>query len=94
MGWTLCHGPRPGRGCGSPWRDAVQRGMAPIVIGLMLAGCYALSKTASYNPSRDWEFNALTLAVCAVVVAVLSLTRINPAVTILGGGVAGYFLLR
>ncbi|MFN2247146.1 MAG: chromate transporter [Candidatus Promineifilaceae bacterium] len=79
---------------GSPWRDAVQRGMAPIVIGLMLAGCYALGKTASFDPSRDWELNALTLAIGGVVVAVLSLTRINPALTILGGGVAGYLLLR
>ncbi|MHA1179291.1 MAG: chromate transporter, partial [Alphaproteobacteria bacterium] len=73
--------------------DAVQRGMAPIVIGLMLAGCYALGKTASYNPSRDWEFNALTLAIGVAVVVVLSLTRMNPALTILAGGVAGYFLL-
>jgi chromate transporter len=78
---------------GSPWRDAVQRGMAPIVIGLMLAGCYALGKTASYNPTKDWEFNVLTLGIGAAVVAVLALTRINPALTILGGGVAGYFLL-
>lgn len=79
---------------GSPWRDAVQRGMAPIVIGLMLAGCYALGKTASFNPDKGWDFNAMTLAIGAVVVAVLSLTRINPALTILAGGVAGYFFLR
>lgn len=78
---------------GSPWRDAVQRGMAPIVVGLMLAGCYALGKTASYNPARDWEFNLLTLAIGLAVLVVLSLTRINPALTILAGGAAGYFLL-
>ena len=78
----------------SPWRDSVQRGMAPIVIGLMLAGCYALGKTASFDPSRDWELNAVTLSIGVVVVAVLSFTRINPALTILGGGVAGYLLLR
>jgi len=78
---------------GSPWRDAVQRGMAPIVIGLMLAGCYALGKTASYNPSRDWEFSLLTLAIGAAVALLLTITRINPALTILGGGVAGFFLL-
>jgi chromate transporter len=78
---------------GSPWRDAVQRGMAPVVIGLMLAGCYALGKTASFNPAKGWEYNLLTLAIGAAVVIVLSLTRINPALTILAGGVAGYFLL-
>jgi chromate transporter len=79
---------------GSPWRDAVQKGMAPIVIGLMLAGCYALGKTASFNPAKGWEFNLLTLAIGAAVAVSLTLTRINPALTILAGGVAGYFLLR
>jgi chromate transporter len=78
---------------GSPWRDAVQSGMAPVVVGLMLAGCYALGKTASFNPAKDWDYNLLTLAIGASVVVVLSLTRINPALTILAGGVAGYFLL-
>lgn len=79
---------------GSPWRDAVQRGMAPIVIGLMLAGVYAVGKTASFDPAKGWEFNSVTLAIGAVVVAVLASTRINPALMILAGGVAGYFLLR
>ena len=78
---------------GSPWRDAVQRGMAPVVIGLMLAGCYALGKTASFNPAKGWDYNLLTLAIGAAVAIVLSLARINPALTILAGGVAGYFLL-
>ena len=78
---------------GSPWRDAVQRGMAPIVIGLMLAGCYALGKTASFNPAKGWDYNLLTLAIGAAVAIVLSLTRINPALTIIAGGVAGYILL-
>ena len=78
---------------GSPWRDSVQRGMAPIVIGLMLAGCYALGKTASFNPAKGWDYNLLTLAIGAAVAIVLSLTRINPALTILAGGVAGYILL-
>ena len=78
---------------GSPWRNAVQRGMAPIVIGLMLAGCYALGKTASFNPAKGWDYNLLTLAIGAAVAIVLSLTRINPALTILAGGVAGYILL-
>ena len=78
---------------GSPWRDAVQRGMAPIVIGLMLAGCYALGKTASFNPAKGWDYNMLTLAIGTAVAIVLSLTRINPALTILAGGVAVYILL-
>jgi chromate transporter len=32
---------------GSPWRNAVQRGMAPITIGLMLSGVYAIGRTAT-----------------------------------------------
>ncbi|MFN9957241.1 MAG: hypothetical protein ACK55I_29405, partial [bacterium] len=64
-----------------------------IVIGLMLAGCYALGKTASFNAAKGWDFNLITLAIGAAVMAVLSTTRVNPALTILAGGVAGYFLL-
>jgi chromate transporter len=78
---------------GSPWRNAVQRGMAPIVIGLMLAGCYALGKTATFNPEKGWDFNLITLGIGVAVAAILSTTRINPALTILAGGVAGFFLL-
>jgi hypothetical protein len=73
--------------------DAVQRGMAPIVIGLMLAGCYALGKTATLNPAKGWDFNLITLGIGAAVAVILSTTRINPALTILAGGVAGFFLL-
>ena len=67
--------------------------MAPIVIGLMLAGCYALGKTASYNPAKDWDVNLLTLGIGASVAVILSVTRINPALTILAGGAAGFYLL-
>lgn len=79
---------------GSPWRDAIQRGMAPVVIGLMLAGTYAVGKIASFNPALGWKFNGTTLSITAAVVALLVLTRINPAIAILAGGVAGYVLLR
>ncbi|MBJ7391418.1 MAG: chromate transporter [Chthoniobacterales bacterium] len=78
---------------GSPWRDAVQRGMAPVVIGFMLAGCYTLGKTASYNPAKDWDVNLFTLGIGAAVAVILNVTKINPALTILAGGAAGLFLL-
>jgi chromate transporter len=29
-----------------PWRDSIQRGLAPVSIGLMLAGCYTMAKNA------------------------------------------------
>lgn len=79
---------------GSPWRDAVQEGMAPITIGLMLAGVYAVGKTASFNPERPLDFNLITMAIGLAVAVILFARRINPAVLILLGGVAGFFVLR
>ncbi len=78
----------------NPWRDSVQRGMAPITIGLMLAGVYAVGKTASINLSRDLEYNLITIGIGAAVVIILFLKRINPALLILAGGVLGWFFLR
>jgi chromate transporter len=78
----------------SPWRDAVQKGMAPITIGLMLAGVYAVGKTASYNPAHSLEFNGITCGIGLAVAAILFARRINPALLILAGGVAGWFFLR
>ncbi len=79
---------------GVPWRDAVQAGMAPITIGLMLGGVYAVGKTASFNVSRPIEENLITLAIGAAVVVILFARHVNPALLILGGGVIGYFVLR
>lgn len=71
---------------GSPWRLAVQRGMAPIVVGLMGAGTVAVAKTAI----SGWITVALALGVFAVLLA----RKINPALLILAGGVVGYFFLE
>lgn len=79
---------------GSPWRDAVQAGMAPIVIGLMLGGVYAIGRTATINIDRPLDTNLITVAITLAVTVILFLTRINPALLILLGGVAGYFLLQ
>jgi len=78
----------------NPWRDAVQRGMAPITVGLMLAGVYAVGKTASFNPEHSSHFNFLTISIGLAVTAWLFLNRTNPALLILLGGVVGWFFLR
>lgn len=78
----------------NPWRDAVQRGMAPITIGLMLAGVHAVGKTASYNPEHSFHFNSITIAVGLAVTGILFAKHINPALLILAGGVVGWFCLR
>src|SRR5262245_8731046 len=48
-----------GHFAGSPWREAVQRGLAPVSIGLMSAGVIAIARVAT----RD----ATTIALGAVV---------------------------
>ena len=77
----------------NPWRDAIQKGMAPITIGLMLAGVYAVGKTASFDSHRpDW-FNAVTILIGLTIVALLFIRRFNPAVLILLSGAIGWFAL-
>lgn len=78
----------------NPWRDSIQKGMAPITIGLMLAGVYAVGKTASFNPAHSIHFNTLTILIGLAVTTWLFLSRTNPALLILLGGVVGWFFLR
>lgn len=84
--WDSCRG--------SPWRDAVQKGMAPITVGLMLAGVYAVGRTASINVERSLDFNLITIGIGLAVTVILFARRINPALLILLGGVVGFFFLR
>ncbi len=78
----------------NPWRDAVQRGMAPVTIGLMLAGVHAVGKTACVNPERTIEFNGITTGIALAVAGILFAKHINPALLMLVGGGVGWFLLR
>ena len=79
---------------GSPWRDAVQRGMAPITIGLMASGVYAIGRTATFNFSHSMRHNLITIAITMAVTAILLIRHINPALLILAGGAVGWFALR
>jgi chromate transporter len=78
----------------NPWRDAVQRGMAPVTIGLMLAGVHAVGKTACVNAERSWDFNLTTVLIALAVAGILFARHINPALLMLVGGGAGWFFLR
>ncbi len=70
----------------SPWRMAVQRAMAPIVVGLMASGTIAVARTATTD--------LLTVVFAAVVFTILMVKKMNPALLILAGAVAGVILLR
>ena len=79
---------------GSPWRDAVQRGMAPITIGLMLSGVYAIGRTATFNVDHSMRHNSITVVISLLVTLILLRRHINPALLILAGGAVGWFALR
>jgi chromate transporter len=80
---------------GSPWRDAVQRGMAPITIGLMASGVYAIGRTATINLSHSMRHNLITVAITTIVtLEILLIRRVNMALLILAGGAVGWFALR
>lgn len=79
---------------GNPWRTAVQAGMAPVTIGLMLAGVHAVGKTAWINPEHTLRFNTTATLIGLAVTGILFAKRINPALLMLIGGAVGWFLLR
>ena len=69
----------------SPWRIAIQRAIAPLVVGLMLSAGYVLC-----TPSTpDWRLWAIAAASGTTLV----LTKLNPLWILAVGGVAGGFLL-
>ena len=69
----------------TPWRRAVQDGLAPLSVGLMASGVWAIAKTAATGPIQI----ALALAVFVLMLR----TKINPSLLILGCGVVGALAL-
>jgi chromate transporter len=78
----------------NPWRNAVQKGMAPVTIGLMLSGVYAVGKTASISSQHSMHHNGITAAITLSVTAILFAKHINPALLMLVAGVVGSIALR
>jgi len=64
-----------------PWRASIERGLAPVSIGLLLAGCLTMAKVAVTG--------VVTVIIAGAVFALLLRSRINPALRILGGAVIG-----
>jgi chromate transporter len=62
----------------SPWRTAVQHGMAPVAIGLMVSGTYAVARLSI--------FNLTGLLIAAAVFILIFWRHFSPAMLVLGAG--------
>jgi len=64
-----------------PWRRSIEQGLAPVSIGLLLAGCFTMAKGA---------VTGLETATIAVgVLLILLQYKVNPALLVVGGGILG-----
>lgn len=69
-----------------PWRASIQRGLAPVSIGLLLAGVISIGKGAI----TGWEAGAIGAGVLGILLA----TRMNPLPLIALAAVAGAYVFR
>lgn len=69
----------------SPWRIAIQRAIAPLVVGLFLSGGYVLCTPGT----PDWRMWLIASASAFA----LAVTNLNPLWILAAGGVAGGALL-
>lgn len=66
-----------------PWRDSIQQGLAPVSIGLLLAGCFSMAKGAITGVE--------TASIAVATLLILLQYKINPALLVVGGAVVGLF---
>jgi chromate transporter len=64
-----------------PWRRSIQDALAPVSIGLLLAGCFSFAKGAVHG------FETATITVATLLV--LLRYKVNPALLILAAAVIG-----
>jgi chromate transporter len=64
-----------------PWRMSIQQGLAPVSIGLLLAGCFTMAKGAI--------FGVETAAIATGVLLILLQYKVNPALLVVGGALIG-----
>ena len=69
---------------GSPWREAVAKGLTPVTIGLLAAGTYTLTRASVSDVPGA--------AIAAVAALLLLSRRVSPALIVLCGGLAGLAL--
>ena len=66
----------------SAFRKAIEKGLAPLTVGLILASGWVMSKAADH----DWRAYVLT-AVCT---AIFTTTKINPLFIVAAAGLVGW----
>ena len=69
----------------SPWRIAIQRAIAPIVVGLILSGGYILATPGA----PDWRLWAIAASTAGATLV----SKMNPLWFLAAGGAIGGFLL-
>ena len=67
----------------SKWRIAVEKGFAPLTVGLIMATSLVMSRAADH----DWRAYLLT-GICTVLFV---FTKVNPLVVVVAAGAIGYF---
>ncbi len=67
----------------SKWRIAVEKGFAPLTVGLIMATSLVMSRAADH----DWRAYLLT-GVCTLLFV---FTKVNPLVVVAAAGAIGYF---
>lgn len=69
-----------------PWRSSIQRGLAPVSIGLLLAGCFTMAKGAITG------LETATIAVASLMI--LLQYEVNPALLVVASAIVGVLSLR
>ena len=64
-----------------PWRKSIQQGLAPVSVGLLLAGTLGMAKTAV----TGWTTGGIAL----FVLLVMLWRKVNPALLVLTGAIVG-----
>lgn len=64
-----------------PWRQSIQKGLAPVSIGLLLAGTLSMARGAV----TGWTTGGVALAVLLI----LLWRKVNPALLVLAGAIVG-----
>jgi chromate transporter len=64
-----------------PWRESIQKGLAPVSIGLLLAGSLSMAKGAV----TGWTTGGIALAVLLTMLW----RKVNPALLVVAGAIVG-----